>query len=305
MTLPESATSVPVPVYRGPLGAVARAFRAWPLVWLLVLSVATLFVVIGHDTLASTSRSVLHGLCAQRPSHSFSVGGDLLPFDARMSGIYTGSIATWFVLALRRRLLAGGTPSVWVIAMLGSAVALLAFDGVNALLVDLGMWYPYEPHNVLRFFTGFGTGVALATLEVWLIGSSLWKLSHDRPPWDGLSELWWVPPTAVAALLLILSDRPWVYPILTVLLLASAWITVSALTLVIVVSVARVERRIDSVHRLQGPVVIGAVAALAVIIGLAQLRFWLEATLGIPQDFLADIGVPIATILSRDALTFG
>jgi uncharacterized membrane protein len=274
--------------------------RLWPVFWAMVVAVVGLFVVIGQDSLAISSRSVLHGLCAQRPSHSFAVGGELLPFDSRMTGIYSGSLISFAVLAIRNRLLVSGTPSRGVIAVLFGAVALMGIDGVNALLVDLGAWHPYEPMNVLRFPTGFGAGVALATLEVWLVGSTLWHLSAPKAPWERVANLWWTAPAAALVLGFILADPGWAYPLLAIALVASAWITVTGLTLVIVISLVRVERRIVSLAHLEPPLVIAALLALLVIIGLAQLRFWLERTLGIPQDFMATAGTPLAAILSAD-----
>lgn len=258
---------------------------------------AGLFMVTGMDSLASSSRSVLHGLCAQRPSHSYTIGGHLLPFDARMTGIYTGSLATWMALAFRGRLLVSGTPPWQVIAALGAGVLALALDGTNALLVDLAVWHPWEPYNATRLFTGFATGVALATLEVWLIGSSLWRLSSRIPVWTGLRELWWTVPAALGVFTLVRLDLGWSYPIMVAALLVSAWLTVTGLALVIVLSAFRLERRIGTIRQLEPPMVVAACLAIAIIIGLAQARFWLERTLGIPQDFVASIITPLASIL--------
>lgn len=269
----------------------------WPFVAALVLAMATLFVAIGMDSLASSSRAVLHGLCAQRPSHSFSAGGHLLPFDARMTGIYSGSLATWIVLATRGRLLTAGTPPWPVTVLLGAGVLALALDGTNALLVDLALWHPWEPLNETRYFTGFATGVALATLEVWLIGTSLWRMSAPSPVWSGVRELWWAVPVAVGGFLLIRMDVGWTYPIVVAMLLLSAWLTVTGLALVIVLAAFRLERKVDSLRQLEPPVVVAACAAIGIIIGLAQLRFWLERTLGIPQDLAATALTPLASIL--------
>jgi uncharacterized membrane protein len=280
------------------VAALWRAIRTWPFVTALVVAMAATFLALGQDSLASSSRAVLHGLCAQRPSHSFTVGGHLLPFDARMTGIYTGSLATWVVLALRRRLLTAGTPSWGVIAALGAGVAALALDGTNALLVDLALWHPWEPLNATRFFTGFATGMALATLEMWLIGTSLWRMARNAPMWDGLRDLWWAIPAAIGVYALIRLDRTWGYPMLVAVLLASAWLTVTGLALVIVLAAFRLERRIADIRQLEPPVVVAAVAAIAIIVGLAQIRFWLERTLGIPQDLTASVVTPLASILA-------
>lgn len=280
-----------------PVAAAWRLARTWPFVTALVVAMAATFLALGQDSLASSSRAVLHGLCAQRPSHSFTVGGHLLPFDARMTGIYTGSLVTWLVLALRGRLLVAGTPSWSVIAALAAGVVALALDGTNALLVDLAVWHPWEPLNATRFFTGFATGMALATLEVWLIGTSLWRMARKTPVWDGLRDLWWTIPAATGVYALIRLGAAWSYPVVVVALLASAWLTVTGLALVIVLAAFRLERKIGDIRQLEPPVVVAAVAAIAIIIGLAQLRFWLERTLGIPQELAASVVTPLASIL--------
>ena len=56
----------------------------------------------------------LHGLCAQRPSHTYTFNGRLLPFDARMTGIYSGFLVTTSVLFAERR--APVVPSTLVLA---------------------------------------------------------------------------------------------------------------------------------------------------------------------------------------------
>ena len=287
----------PIRSARCVVSAAAQALGAWPFLWAMVAAVAGLFFLIGADSLSSTSRAVLHGLCAQRPSHSFTIGGELLPFDARMTGIYSGALWSWGVLSARGRLLAAATPSVPVIILLGGAVAALGIDGVNALLVDLQLWHPYEPLNGVRYFTGFGTGVAITSLQVWLIGGSLWKLASHLPSWDRPLSLWWTIPAAILTFGAIRIDLGWTYPVLATLLVASAWITVTGLVLVIVVSLLRIESRIISVRRLEAPLIVSAIAALFVIIGLAQLRFWLERTLGIPQDFESLAGGSVPSIL--------
>jgi xanthine/uracil/vitamin C permease (AzgA family) len=102
----------------------------------------------------------------------------------------------------------------------------------------------------------------------------------------------------VGTIAVIIADREWIYPILTVALLASAWLAVTALMLVIFLAVFRVERRVVSLSHLEAPVIVSAIAGLFLIIGLAQLRFWLERTLGIPQDFMAAVVSPLGSILS-------
>ena len=277
--------------------SIARLLRQFWMLALVVACASFWFLIESGGSFADTSRSVLHGLCAQRPTHSFTVGGQLLPFDARMTGIYSGSLACWNVLMMRHRLLTMANPPILVMLLLTGAVGLLAIDGFNALLVDLGRWHPYEPRNVVRFFTGFGTGVALASLQSWLLGSSLWKLAVHVPVWSSLPQLVWAVPVSVVVFMAVSIAPAGAYPIIATALMASAWLTVTGLVLVILVSLLRVESRITTVDRLHVPLAVSAVIALLVILGLAQGRFWLERTLGIPQDYIAMIPGIQAAIL--------
>jgi uncharacterized membrane protein len=267
-------------------------------VFVLIAVVCGAFLFAGANSMASSSRAVLHGLCAQRPSHTFHVGTQLLPFDARMTGIYIGAFCCWTYLVCRRRTLAGGTPPLPVIAVLATGLAALAFDGFNSLMLDLGWSHLYEPQNAVRFFTGYGTGMAIASLEVWLIGGSLWRLSSREPAWKDTAEVGRVALFSVLAYGAIVLAPSWVYPVIASVLMLSAWITLTALVIVITVSSFRLEFRIVRISDLQMPLVASAIGALIMMLGLAQGRFWLERTLGIPQDFvaMADAGV-IAILL--------
>src|SRR5215213_6597870 len=116
-------------------------------------AVLALFLIAPGD-IASKTHIALHGLCAQRPSHSLQVGGSVLPMDARMTGIYIGAAATIIWLIAARRLRSSRTPSPLVLAFLALFVLALAFDGFNGLLVDLRFPALYEPSNDLRLATG-------------------------------------------------------------------------------------------------------------------------------------------------------
>ncbi|MFN3336443.1 MAG: DUF2085 domain-containing protein, partial [Thermomicrobium sp.] len=126
---------------------------------LLLLVLASWLVSPSQVALATCA--ALHGLCAQRPSHSFWFGPYQLPFDARMTGIYAGSLFTATWLALRRSRGAAGPPRLGTLAVLAAGVALLGVDGLNALAADLRLPTLYEPRNTLRYLTGAWTGLAL------------------------------------------------------------------------------------------------------------------------------------------------
>jgi hypothetical protein len=67
--------------------------------------------------------------------------------------------------------------------------------------------------------------------------------------------------------------------------------------LVIVVSLLRIENKVTTLAKLHAPLAASVALALAIILGLAQGRFWLERTLGIPQDFIAAVPQSLGAIL--------
>jgi len=137
-------------------------------------AVALIAFLIAPGTVASKAHVALHGLCAQRPSHSLQIGETTLPMDARMTGIYLGAAATVVWLIAARRLRAALTPSLPVLVLLASFVVALAVDGFNALFVDLRLPTIYEPSNLIRLATGMLAGIALGLALGHLFASSIW-----------------------------------------------------------------------------------------------------------------------------------
>ena len=128
------------------------AFDRRPLVVGGFAAIVLVGFLIAPGDIASKTHIALHGLCAQRPSHSLQIGGATLPMDARMTGIYLGAAATVIWLVAARRLRATRVPSCRCSSLLASFVVALAVDGFNALLVDLRLPTLYEPSNI--FATG-------------------------------------------------------------------------------------------------------------------------------------------------------
>ena len=121
------------------------------------------------------SRAFLHGLCAQRESHSFHFGSDVLPVDARMTGIYLGAASTLGWLGASGRLRRIKRPDMATIVLLALFVMVMALDGFNALLIDLGFSGPYAPSNTLRFITGTLAGTTLGVGVAYLFATSIWR----------------------------------------------------------------------------------------------------------------------------------
>lgn len=232
---------------------------------------------------AHKAHLALHGLCAQRPSHTLGLGGEALPFDARMTGIYGGFLVTAVYLALRGRLRAFRLPPARVMALLALFVAAMAVDGTNSLLLDLGLPVAYEPDNRLRVATGLLTGVALATILCFVVATTLWRDGEwTRAPIGGLRELALVAALQVPLGIAVVSGAGILFLPLAMALVVSAVAVVGTLALVVLVLVARRDRSYRSVEQLQIPLTGALLVALVVIATFAVGRVLLERLMNAP-----------------------
>ena len=176
--------------------------------------------LIAPGNVAWKTHVALHGLCAQRASHSLQIGGATLPMDARMTGIYLGAAATFIWLVAARRLRATRVPAVPVLSLLASFVVALAVDGFNALLVDLRLPTIYEPSNILRLATGVLAGTSLGVVLGHLFASSMWARGDpERAVVTRPVEVFAPIGISIAIAMLMLSD----FPSCTRLLLLVSW----------------------------------------------------------------------------------
>ncbi|MDQ3692392.1 MAG: DUF2085 domain-containing protein [Chloroflexota bacterium] len=227
--------------------------------------------------------ALLHGLCAQRFSHSFLLGGQALPFDARMTGIYGGFLVAFCYLAANGRLRAWGDLSRPVIIVLATFVGVLAIDGSNSTLRDFGLWYLYEPDNRVRLATGLLTGIALATLLCYLLANTVWR----NGDWTvatvrGLPEVG----------LLVLLQVPLAAAVLSgmgvLFIPVSLWLVAAAVAVFVAMAFAllTMSRRRDHAYRsfaeMQAPLAASLVLALVAMGTLAGVRYALEWWIGVP-----------------------
>jgi len=116
-----------------------------------------------------------YAVSAQRSAHSIFLGGVALPLEARMGGIFAGVLfGALYLVALGREratLWPGGFVQ-WA-ALLG--IALMAADGLNATLHDLGVATLYTPRNDLRLATGLLAGYGTATLMWPAVMETIWR----------------------------------------------------------------------------------------------------------------------------------
>lgn len=249
----------------------------------VVLGLAVLLFIAAPWSLEHKAHAALHGLCAQRPSHSFWFGDRRLPFDARMTGIYSGFLVSAVYLGWRGRFRAAALPSFASLGVLIAFVGIMAIDGFNSLFLDMGWNNPYQPDNRLRLITGLMTGVALASAIFMLFGMALWRRPRlDQKvivaPWEPLFMLLLQIPLA----LLIVSGAGWLYAPLALLLVATAAAVVSSLTLVVIVLVRCADNSFDRVEQLQGYAVVALVVGMIVMAGIGGGRYVLEAVTNAP-----------------------
>ncbi|MCX2726896.1 DUF2085 domain-containing protein [Thermomicrobium sp. 4228-Ro] len=255
----------------------------------LPLALAVLLLALVALWLAGPARTervtiaALHGLCAQRPSHSFWFGSYRLPFDARMTGIYAGSSFTLLWLAWRAGR-ASAPPSAGSVVLLASGVAVLAVDGANALVWDLRLPTLYEPHNTVRYVTGAWTGVALGVLLWWVFVSTSWiatrrtaervfQFGRDLPVLGaGLVAFGWLVHVGPVTL----------YPIVALGLVAAAVLTLALLAWPFVLLLTGRLERLGSWGDAPVPALLSGCCALIVMALTSSLRFAAEAVLHLP-----------------------
>lgn len=248
----------------------------------LVVALAAVFALAPWP-LSVKAQAVLHGLCAQRPSHSLTLGGTTLPFDARMTGIYGGFAVTALFLLARGRFRALRLPSRGTLALLIAFVAAMALDGANALLVDLRMDPLYPPDNRLRLATGLLTGVTLGVALCYLVATTVWQRGDwTRRTVSGPAEVALIVGLQIPFAAVALSGWGVLYAPATILLVTSAVAAVSALAMTSLLLLTCRDRSCERPVDAQLPAAVGVVLGVAVMLAFAGGRFWLERAVGIP-----------------------
>lgn len=230
------------------------------------------------------ARVILHGLCAQRPGHTYYFGDRPLPFDARMTGIYLGFAATMAVLLWTGAHRWCRSPSPARIGALLTLGGVMAIDGFNSLLKDLEAPYPYEPRNWLRVITGAAAGLVLAVSLCFLLSITLWHVVDTRKQ---TLESWSTPLRAAVImaplLLMAMSGLDALYIPTVLLLIVSALAALTALSLVIIVIFRRLEYRFATARQLEPVLAPAMLLAVAIMLALSIGRKVLERWTG-PMD---------------------
>ena len=234
-------------------------------------------------SIAAKTHLALHGICAQRPSHSLWLGGTTLPLDARMTGIYIGaSVTAIWLLALGN---ARNTriPPRSVQAILGLFVVLLAGDGLNALAVDLRLPHPYAPSNWLRLVTGILGGTAMGVVLIHLLAVTLWARGERSRSVVARPAVLVAPVcVALATGALAATGLPLLYAPFAIGLLVAA---VGVFTVLSTVTLALLSNRAWSARSYRDVAALtcaGLVVAIGMMAGFAGVRLLAEHLLDLP-----------------------
>jgi len=255
-------------------------YRRW--LGLIVILSAMLGFIAAPWPLGMKAHAVLHGLCAQTPSHTLRLGGQMLPFDARMTGIYAGVAMAMIAIGFRTRFRFAGIPRWPLLALLATLVVLMAVDGFNSFFLDMGVWHAYTPQNWLRLLTGMGAGIALGATLSYLIASTLWQDTSFRKAAASWRDLAVTFTACAGAAALFLSGWGFLYVIVTFALVATAIFVICTIALLMLILLRESNNRWRSVGDMQLEGAIGILLGLLVVAMLAGGRFALEYWLGIP-----------------------
>ncbi len=257
----------------------------WGMVFVGLLTLSFAAYVLAPWSVESKSLAILHGLCAQRPSHSFWFGSVRLPFGSRMTGIYSGFLISQLYLLVRGRFRAGGVPSLPILSVLCLFILAMGIDGVNSTLNDIQLLTIYQPTNVLRFVTGALTGTTLAVF-LWLLTSNiLWTREEQRPDnvLSGAMDLLLIALPIAAFGVVAMSNWGPVYPLLALFLVISAVLVIFELAICFIQLTRHKENTARSLHDLAGVAVGSLLCAYVFMSFVAGSRFLMEATMNIRQ----------------------
>ena len=214
------------------------------------------------------------GVCGQIPSHSFTIGGRLLPLCARCTGTYLGALLGFLGLAALRRQRASGLPPSGILASLISFIILWGVDGLNSFLNLLpNAPHLYEPHNLLRLITGILQGLALSIIVYPIFSFLLWKETDTARVIRNWRELGYLLIPAALLIRIVQTQASFLlYPV-AVLSILGALAMLTLVNTMIVLIVTRRESKAESWRDALLPLSLGLLAAFLEISALGLLHF--------------------------------
>lgn len=222
-------------------------------------------------------RALLSGMSAQRPTHSLFIGGEPLPLETRMGGIFLGFLwGAGFLLFLGRGRAVAPPPRAVTLACV-CLIALTGIDGLNAFLSDGRLPHLYEPSTPARLFTGLAAGYGLALLALPVAAGAVWRESDPRESVADVTELLFgLGGLALVGTLLLLDLAPLLWPVALLMVVSVCVGFGSANLYVILIASGRV-RTARRTADLTAPLVAAFGLVLVELAFLAALKGWMAA----------------------------
>jgi uncharacterized membrane protein len=223
---------------------------------------------------------LLYGVSSQRPSHSVFIGGQQLPLEARIGGIFLGFLCAVLLLAVLGRLRSSAQPWGLVGAACWLLVALTGLDGLNAFLFDGNLAHVYIPRLEVRLFTGLGAGLGLGLIALPVLASVIWRNPADEPALEDPLELAaGVVLAAVVGALMLVGAGALLWPI-ALLMLAGVLVAFGVANLYLIVLISGRAHRALQLADLRGGLISSFGLTLLELAGLSALRSFLVAAFG-------------------------
>lgn len=227
------------------VGHQRREEPGWLIPGLLVIVAA--FIVFSPWPLTEKLRATSRAVSASIPSHMLALGHDVLPMNARSTGIYLGVLVAVGLLLVTGRGRANRFPPTAPLALLAGFLLAMTVDGVNSLLTTLAATDPavhawYRPSNTVRVVTGGFAGLAMGLLSASVVNAVVWKHSAERVVED-LGELSGYLIVTVLVILIILRQLPALYWPLALLSVGGFLVLATMVNMITVVLSLRRERR--------------------------------------------------------------
>jgi uncharacterized membrane protein len=223
---------------------------------------------------------LLNGVSAQRPTHSVFLGGEQLPLEARMGGIFLGFLCAIALLGVLGRLRAGQPPRGALGLACWTLVALTGVDGLNAFLFDGNLPHLFAPNSTLRLLTGLAAGLALGLMAVPVVASMVWSRPTDEAAIEDPVEL--AGGLALAGLvgaLVLAGVSVLLWPVALAMLLGVI-VAFGVANLYVIVLLTRRIGQAATLSDLRGGLIGSLGLSLLEVGGLSALRSWLVVAFG-------------------------
>lgn len=230
--------------------------------------------------------ALVAGVCPQRPGHTLFLDGRQLPLEARMLGIFGSFLAVSVVHWLAGRGLSQAFGRWWALPLALLFILVMGFDGMNAVLTDVGGPALYAPDNTVRLITGLLAGAGLSIVVSPVLAPIIWHRTDGRgvlTGWRDLPAVLLVP--AAIGLAAVSGQGVWYAP-LAVLAVGGVVALLAALNAIVLLVAGNRDGRIDRAGPLAGWLSVAIGLAVLELAGLAALRWWLTAALGLRWEVL-------------------